>query len=64
MTALNIANAKCSLDFLNLTLGNLIFANLLPVTIGNVIGGSLLVGIFYWMIYLRGAKDSRVKKTS
>lgn len=35
--------------------------NLLPVTIGNIIGGSLLVGLFYWMIYLRGAKEPRAK---
>lgn len=27
--------------------------NLLPVTIGNVIGGALLVGIVYWFVYLR-----------
>lgn len=27
--------------------------NLLPVTIGNVIGGGLLVGIVYWFVYLR-----------
>jgi formate/nitrite transporter len=27
--------------------------NLLPVTIGNVIGGSLLVGGVYWFVYLR-----------
>ena len=27
--------------------------NLLPVTIGNVIGGALLVGGVYWFVYLR-----------
>ena len=27
--------------------------NLLPVTIGNVIGGGLLVGAVYWFVYLR-----------
>jgi formate/nitrite transporter len=27
--------------------------NLLPVTIGNVIGGSLMVGAVYWLVYLR-----------
>lgn len=27
--------------------------NLLPVTIGNVIGGTLLVGAVYWFVYLR-----------
>jgi formate transporter len=29
-------------------------ANLLPVTIGNVIGGGLLVAGVYWFVYLRG----------
>ncbi|MCP4359913.1 MAG: formate transporter FocA [Chloroflexi bacterium] len=29
------------------------FANLLPVTIGNIIGGAFLVGLAYWFIYLR-----------
>jgi formate/nitrite transporter len=28
-------------------------ANLVPVTIGNVIGGGVLVGAVYWFVYLR-----------
>jgi formate/nitrite transporter FocA (FNT family) len=27
--------------------------NLLPVTIGNIIGGAVLVAIVYWAIFLR-----------
>ena len=27
--------------------------NLLPVTIGNIIGGSVMVGLAYWLIYVR-----------
>ena len=27
--------------------------NLVPVTIGNVIGGGLIVGAIYWFVYLR-----------
>lgn len=30
--------------------------NLLPVTIGNIIGGALLVGLVYWFVYLRPAR--------
>ncbi|HEX8993120.1 MAG TPA: formate transporter FocA [Anaerolineales bacterium] len=30
--------------------------NLLPVTIGNIIGGTVLVAGFYWIIYLRPAR--------
>jgi formate/nitrite transporter len=36
-----------------LTWESFLLRNLLPVTIGNVIGGSLLVGAVYWFIYLR-----------
>ena len=27
--------------------------NLLPVTLGNIIGGAVMVGIVYWFVYLR-----------
>ncbi len=35
-----------------LTWGNFLLHNLLPVTIGNIIGGGVMVGMVYWMIYL------------
>jgi len=34
------------------------FSNLLPVTIGNIIGGVFLVAVVYWSIYLRHASSS------
>jgi len=36
-----------------LTISSFLFNNLLPVTLGNIIGGSVFVGLFYWFIYLR-----------
>jgi len=36
-----------------LTWGNFIVRNLIPATIGNIIGGALMVGGMYWFIYLR-----------
>ena len=42
-------------DYANLTWGNFFIANLLPVTIGNVIGGTIFVGMVYWFIYLRNS---------
>ena len=27
--------------------------NLVPVTMGNIVGGTLLVGAVYWLVYLR-----------
>ncbi|HSM55916.1 MAG TPA: formate transporter FocA [Candidatus Sulfomarinibacteraceae bacterium] len=40
-------------DFAGLTWGSFFINNLLPVTIGNIIGGGLMVGLVYWFIYLR-----------
>jgi formate/nitrite transporter len=37
----------------NLTVSGFLFNNLLPVTLGNIIGGSVFVGLFYWFIYIR-----------
>ncbi|MBP8863722.1 MAG: formate transporter FocA [Anaerolineae bacterium] len=47
---------KTLADYGALTWGNFFLKNLLPVTIGNVIGGALMVGGVYWFIYLRKAK--------
>lgn len=38
--------------FAELGLGGFM-ANLLPVTLGNIVGGALLVGVVYWFVYLR-----------
>ena len=40
-------------DLSDLTWGSFFVDNLLPVTIGNVIGGALMVGAVYWLVYLR-----------
>jgi formate transporter len=37
----------------NLTWGGFLVDNLLPVTIGNIIGGGLMVAAIYWLVYLR-----------
>jgi formate transporter len=39
----------------NLTWHGFLLDNLLPVTLGNIVGGALLVGAVYWLIYLRPA---------
>lgn len=41
-----------------LTWSGFVWRNLLPVTIGNVIGGALLVGGVYWFVYLRRPHES------
>ena len=42
----------------NLTWDGFLLDNLLPVTIGNVIGGGIMVGAVYWFVYLRHRSDS------
>jgi len=37
----------------NLTWGRFLWDNLVPVTIGNIVGGALMVGAIYWFVYLR-----------
>jgi formate transporter FocA len=43
-------------DYPDLTVDAFLWSNLLPVTIGNIIGGAVMVGIVYWFVYLRGRR--------
>lgn len=40
-------------DVSGLTWGAMFTKNLLPVTLGNIIGGAVLVGLAYWFVYLK-----------
>jgi formate/nitrite transporter len=44
------------LDLNGLTWTTFLIKNLLPVTIGNIIGGSVLVAAIYWSVFLRGSE--------
>jgi formate/nitrite transporter len=44
---------KTAADYASLTWDKFLIDNLLPVTMGNVIGGALMVGAVYWFVYLR-----------
>jgi formate/nitrite transporter len=48
-----IFTTNTGLDLANLTWENFLFRNLLPVTIGNIVGGTLFVAVIYWLIFLR-----------
>ncbi|MDO4552891.1 MAG: formate/nitrite transporter family protein [Bacillota bacterium] len=50
------AAAAAGTDLAALTWGNFLLGNLLPVTLGNIIGGSVLVGGIWWFSYLRKGK--------
>ena len=49
-------------DLSNLTVYGMIVYNLVPVTIGNIIGGTLFVGIAHWFLFLRPAAVEPIRK--
>jgi formate transporter len=55
------AIGKTAAEFANLTWPAFFITNLLPVTIGNIIGGAGFVGLAYWFIYLRPRKVVEVE---
>lgn len=46
------------IDLSQLNVINFLWKNLLPVTIGNIIGGAVFVGMSYWGAYLKPAAKS------
>jgi formate/nitrite transporter len=48
-----VAGLESPPDLSTLDLDGFLVGNLLPVTIGNIIGGSVMVGAVYWFVYLR-----------
>jgi formate/nitrite transporter len=49
---------KTPADYASVTWQAFLVNNLLPVTIGNIIGGAILVAAIYWLIFLRPTKKS------
>jgi len=49
-------------DLSNLTIYGFIVNNLLPVTFGNIIGGTFFVGIAHWFLFLRPAAVEPIRK--
>ena len=45
------AIGKSPADFADLDWGPFLWNNLLPVTLGNILGGAVLVGVVYWFVY-------------
>lgn len=40
----------------NLNWSNFFVDNLIPVTLGNIVGGMVVVGLVYWLVYLKKSK--------
>lgn len=47
---------KTLADLANLNWGTLFTVNLIPVTLGNLVGGAIFVGAVYWYVYLLSKK--------
>jgi Formate/nitrite transporter len=43
-----------------LTWAGFVLHNLIPVTLGNLVGGVVMVAAVYWFVYLRGKPGNRV----
>jgi formate/nitrite transporter FocA (FNT family) len=48
-----LASLQAGPDVSELSWSSFFLDNLVPVTIGNVIGGTVLVGAIYWFVFLR-----------
>ena len=59
-----ISHGYLAADFADLTLSNFIFHNLIPVTLGNIVGGGVFVGAGYWLIEDRNEQSTENKITS
>ncbi|MDR0838014.1 MAG: formate/nitrite transporter family protein [Oscillospiraceae bacterium] len=56
------AASDAGVNLSKLNWGSMFTKNLLPVTIGNIIGGLVLVGVLYWFVYLSGGKKKEPAK--
>ncbi len=56
LTAGLFAKASYGIDAAALTWGAALGGNLLPVTLGNIVGGCICVALPYWAVYCKGQK--------
>jgi len=56
------AAGKTAEQLTNLTWRGFLFNNLLPVTLGNIIGGAVMVAAVYWFVYLRNESENRFSR--
>jgi len=52
-----LLKAKLGLQLAELSWTNFFISNLIPVTLGNIIGGVVFVGLAYWFAYLKGTNE-------
>ncbi|MDT8440548.1 MAG: formate/nitrite transporter family protein [Desulfuromonadales bacterium] len=54
-----LLESRLGLDLPGLDWSSFFIANLVPVTLGNIIGGVVFVGFAYWFVHLRGSGTRR-----
>lgn len=54
MQAAGVTVDTTHLDFMGIA------NNLLPVTLGNIVGGSIFIGLMYWLAYMRKNKQNQI----
>jgi len=52
-----VATGTSPTDYASVSWQNFLVGNLVPVTIGNIVGGAVFVGLVYWFVYLRGGGE-------
>ncbi|MFM2483731.1 formate transporter FocA [Celerinatantimonas yamalensis] len=52
-----------SQQFSDLTLSNFIFNNLIPVTLGNIVGGAVVIGLGFWSIFKSKSAQTNPQET-
>lgn len=57
-----LLKARLGLAEPGLTWGSFLVNNLVPVTLGNIIGGVVFVGWAYWFVYLKGVRAEQSGK--
>jgi formate/nitrite transporter len=58
LKASGAAVSSAGADLAALTWVRFVTANLVPVTLGNIVGGAIFVGSAYWCTFMRGTKKS------
>ncbi|MDH3997531.1 MAG: formate/nitrite transporter family protein [Desulfuromonadales bacterium] len=53
---------QLGIEAASLNWSNFFISNLIPVTLGNIIGGAFFVGFAYWFAYLKGAEGNSGEK--
>jgi formate transporter len=58
------ASHKTSADLANLNLSSIFANNLIPVTLGNIVGGAVFVGAIYYFMYIEKSETIVENKTA